>query len=119
MPRQIFAAISDQRAGQAVIDEVDVGLAQAELDEQPGDDRELRVVDPPEGDRRQHRRHDPRYRIDGAQQRLERRLLFSSSASHRPRPNLPTVATAVEDTEEDGVPEDRILEQVLEISHPT
>ena len=43
--------------------------------QRPGDDRELRVVDPPEGDGGEHRRHDPGQQHDGADERLERQVL--------------------------------------------
>ena len=76
MPRQMLAAISDQRAGQGVPRKSMLVVAHAQhVDQEIGDDRELRVVDPPEGDGRQHRRHDPRQQDDRAQQALERQVV--------------------------------------------
>ena len=54
-----------------VAEEVDVVVDQAHLHQQPADDRELRVVDPPERDRRERRRHDVGQQDDGAKEGLE------------------------------------------------
>ena len=63
-----------RRPGRA--EEIDIGGADVQhVDQQIGNDRELRIVDPPERQRRQHRRHDPRQQHDGAQQALEREVV--------------------------------------------
>ena len=49
-------------------EEVDVAVDQAHLHERPADDRELRVVDPPEGDRRERGGHDEGQQHDGAEE---------------------------------------------------
>ncbi len=73
MPRQILATTSEPRAFHGEPEEVDVGGAQMQhVHQQVGDDRELRIVDPPPCDRRQHGGHYPRQQHDGADERLER-----------------------------------------------
>ena len=52
-------------------EEIDVLVDQAHLHQHPADDGELRVVDPPEGDRRERRRHDVGQQDDGAKEGLE------------------------------------------------
>ncbi len=63
-----------RRPGRA--EEIDIAVAQMQhVDQEIGDDRELRIVDPPECQRGQHRRHDPRQQHDGADQALEREVV--------------------------------------------
>ena len=66
----------DRRAAREprLTEEVDVAVDDAHLRQGPRDDRELRVVDPPERDRRQRGRHDERQQHDRTQERLERQM---------------------------------------------
>ncbi len=116
MPRQMLAAISDQRAGQAVLRKSTLVSRSPRLDEQIGDDRELRVVDPPEGDGREHRRHDPRQQDDRAQQALERQVVVEQQGQPQTEAEFSDRGNGcVEDAEEHGIPEDRVAQQVLEV----
>ena len=71
----MLAAIVENRACPRLAEEVDVLVDDAHPHQRPADDRELRIVDPPERDRRQRGRHDERQQHDGAQERLERQVL--------------------------------------------
>ena len=52
--------------------------------QRPGDDRELRVEDPPECDRREHGRHDERDQHRRADERLERQVLVEQEREIKP-----------------------------------
>ena len=86
------------------------------VDQQIGNDRELRIVDPPERQRRQHRRHDPRQQHDGAQQALEREVVVEQQRQPEAEREFSDGRDAsVEDAVEHRVPPQGILEQILEI----
>ncbi len=117
MPRQMLAAISEKRARPGIAEEVDVGLAPAQhIDQQLRDDRELRIIDPPECDRRQHRRHDPRQQHDGADQALERDVVVEQHRQPEAEREFTDRGDAgVQHAVEHGVPPHRIGEQILEV----
>ena len=73
---------------------------QAHFLERPGNDRELRIEQPPECDRRQHRRHDERDQHHGADDRLERQPLVEQQREIKP------------DREFDGAGDDRVEQRV-------
>ena len=77
-------------------EKVDVMVDDSELDQRPGDDRELRIVDPPEGDRRKHGGHDERQQNDRAQQRFERQPPVQQQGEIEAEKKL-------EETRDDGV----------------
>jgi len=92
----MLAAINEKRAGPRRSQEVDVGGADVQhLDQEIGDDRELRIVDPPERQRREHGRHDPGQQHDGAQQALERKMVVEQQRQPEAEREFPKVATAV------------------------
>src|SRR5690606_21731519 len=57
-----------------VAEKIDIGVDQPHLGEHPGDDRKLGVVDPPEGNGRQHRRHDIGQQHHSPDDRLHRQV---------------------------------------------
>jgi hypothetical protein len=119
MPRHTLAAITLARGVVRVAEEVDVGVDDAELDQRPGDDRELAVVDPPEGDGRQHRRHDPRQQHDGAQEGLERQMLVEQQRQPHAEPELQDAGhDGVDEGVVDRQPEHRIAEQPAVVLQP-
>ena len=75
MPRQTLAAMTESRALSGSPRKL-IGLVdQAQLHQGPGQDRKLRIVDPPEGQCRQHRGNHPWQQHDGAEEGFERQLL--------------------------------------------
>lgn len=104
-----------RRPGRA--EEVDIGGAPVQhVDQKVGDDRELRIVDPPERQRREHRRHDPGHQDDRTQQALERKMVVEQQCEPEAERELskgrdPRVDHAVEHR----VPPQGIGEQILEI----
>jgi hypothetical protein len=95
MPRQTLAAMSTRSARSTVAEEVDVLVDQPDLLQRPGDDRELRVVDPPERDRRQHGRHDEGQQHERAHDGLERQVLVEQQRQPQAEANFSTLATTV------------------------
>ena len=93
--------------------EVDVGLAPAQhVDQEVGDDRELRVVDPPEGQGREHGRHDEGDQDDGAQERFERQVLVEHQRQPQAQRELSDGGQdRVEQGVEHGQAEHRVGEQ--------
>ena len=69
-------------------EKIDVLMDQTKFDERPGDDRELRIVDPPEGDRRQHGWRDERQQHDRANERLHRHPAVEQEREVEPRAEL-------------------------------
>ena len=120
MPRQMLATISENRAGHGVAEEVDIGGADVQhVDQQIGDDRELRIVDPPERQRRKHRRHDPRQQHDGAQQALEREVVVEQQRQPEAEREFSEGRDrGVEDAVEHRAPPQGIGPQILEILQP-
>jgi hypothetical protein len=86
--------------GPRLAEEIDVAVDQAHALQRPADDRELRVVDPPERDRRQRRRHDERQQHDRAQERLERQMLVQQQRE-------PQAEAELDDARDDRI-EDRV-----------
>ena len=81
-----------------------------------GNDGELRRVDPPPGDRRQHGRHDPRQQHDGADERLERDVVVQQQRQPQPEREFPDRRHGrIEDRVGDRHPEDRVVHQVDEV----
>ena len=117
MPRQMLAAISEKRAGQGAAEEVDIGGAQMQhVDQQIGDDRELRIVDPPERQRRQHGRHDPGQQHDGAQQALEREMVVEQQRQPEAEREFSEGRDRrIEHAVEHRVPPQGIGQQILEV----
>ena len=120
MPRQMLAAISEKRAAHGLPRKSMLLARTAEhVDQEMRDDRELRIVDPPERHRRQHGRHDPRQQHDGADQALERQVLVQQQRQPEAERELSDGGDAgVEDAVEHRVPPHRIAEQVLEVLQP-
>ncbi len=84
------------------------------LDQRPRDDRELRIVDPPERDRRQHGRHDERDQHDRADHRLERHVPVQQQRQIKPDREFDGAGDdRVEQRVEHREPEDRIVPQPL------
>ena len=117
MPRQILAAISEKRAGQGVPRKSILVRAEVQhVDQQIGDDRELRIVDPPERQRRQHGRHDPGQQHDGAEQALEREVVVQQQRQPEAEREFSEGRDRrIEDAVEHRVPPQRIGQQVLEV----
>ncbi len=117
MPRQMLA--DDQREPRRPrrSQEVDIGGADVQhVDQQIGDDRELRIVDPPERQRRQHRRHDPRQQHDGAQQALEREMVVEQQRQPEAERELSEGRDrGIEHAVEHRAPPQGIGEQILEV----
>ena len=87
-----------------------------EPQQHPADDRELRVVDPPERDRRQRRRHDERQQHDRADERLERQVLVEQQREPQAEHELDDARDdRIEERVEEREARDRVAPQVLEI----
>ena len=77
------------------------------------------IVDPPEGDRREHGRHDPRQQDDGAQDALEGEVVVEQQREPEPEPELSDRRDRrVEHAVEDRLPEQPVADQELEILEP-
>ena len=99
-----------------IAEEVDVLVDEAHLHQRPADDRELRIVDPPERDRRQRRRHDERQQHDCAQERLERQVLVEQQRQPQAEPELDDAGDGrVEERVEQREAGNRVAPQELEI----
>ena len=82
--------------------------------QRPGDDRELGVVDPPEGDGRQHRRHHPGQQHDGAEEGLERQVLVEEQRQPEAEREFQDRGDdRVEQRVEDRQPEDGVVPEIL------
>ncbi len=84
-----------------------------------GDDRELRIVDPPERHRREHGRHDPRHEHDGADERFEGDVVVEKQREPEAEREFPDGRRRrVENRVADRRPEDRVVPQRNEILEP-
>ena len=112
----MLAAIVAKRACHGLAEEIDVLVDEAHPHQRPADDRELRVVDPPERDRRQRRRHDERQQHDRAQERLERQVLVQQQREPQAEPELDDARDGrVEQRVEEREPRDGVAPQELEV----
>ena len=100
----------------AVAEKIDVLVDQPHLDQRPGDDRELRIVDPPERDRGEHRRHDEGDQHGGADQRLERHMAVQQQRQIEANDEFDGGGDdRIEQRVEHRQPEDRVVFQPLVI----
>ena len=112
MPRQTLAAMTEARALFRIAEEVDRAVDHAELHQRPGDDRELRIVDPPEGQRREHGRNHPGQEHDRPEEGLERQVLIQQQRQPEPEDEFQDRGDdRVEKRVEDREPEHRVLGQ--------
>jgi len=96
--------------------EINVLVDQAHLDQHPADDRELRVVDPPERDRRQRSRHDVRQQDDGAEKSLEANVAIQKQREPKSKDELENTRNkGVEERVEERKAGDRVAPQILVI----
>jgi hypothetical protein len=109
MPRQILAAISENR--------VDIGGTDVQhVDQKVGDNRELRIVDPPERQRRQHGWHDPGQQDDGAEQALEWKMVVQQQRQPKAEREFSEGRDpGIDDAVKHRVPPQGIAEQVLKV----
>src|SRR5581483_10171748 len=97
-----------------VTKEIDIGGDQPQIAQRPRDDRELAGVDPPERDRRQHRRHDERDKDNCAQDRLERRIFIEQQRQVEANREFDGAGNnRVEQGVEDRQPEDAVIREPL------
>ena len=116
IPRQILATITDHASVPRLAQEVDVMIEQARLDQHPGNDRELRIVDPPKCDSREHRRDHERKQHDRAQNGLERQPVVQQQREVEPEHKFRRARhNGVEDRIEDREPEHRVARERHEV----
>ena len=114
MPRQTLAAMTEARAFVGIAEEIDAMVDDAELDQRPGDDRELGIVDPPEGDGRQHGRHHPGQQDHGAEEGLQRQVLVQEQRQPEAEHEFQDRgADRVEQRVEDREPEDGVVPEIF------
>ncbi len=98
-------------------EKVDIGRDQVKLAQRPRDDRELRVEQPPEGDRGEHRRHDEGDEHDRADHRLEGEILVEQQRQIEPEPEFDGAGHAgVEQRVEDREPEHRVARDARDLA---
>ncbi len=116
----MLAAISENRAGQALPRKSILVRADVQhVDQQIGDDGELRIVDPPERQRREHGGHDPRQQHDRPQQALERKVVVEQQRQPEAEREFSEGGDGgVEHAVEHRVPPQWIGQQILEILQP-
>ena len=99
--------------------EVDVLVDHAHLHQRPADDGKLRVVDPPERDGRQCRRHDERQQHDRTECRLERQVLVQQQRQPQAQSKFDDAGhRCVEERVEERESGDGIAPQVLVVIKP-
>ena len=87
--------------------------------QRPGDDRELAVEQPPEGDGREHGRHDERDQHDRADHRLERHVLVEQEREIEPDREFEHAGDAgIEQRVEHREQEHRVVRQPLVVLEP-
>ncbi len=112
MPRQTLATMTDQRAFQGVPRKSMKWSMSPSFVQRPRDDRKLRIVDPPEGDRRQHGRHDIGQQHDGADEGFERDGVVEEQRQPQPeREFRDRRGDGVDKRVEDREPEHAVIEQ--------
>src|SRR5262249_589710 len=95
-----------------VAEKIDIRRDQSELPQRPGNNGELRIKQPPEGDRREHCRHDERNKDDGADNCFEGQPLMQQKRKIESDGELYGAGNgSVEQSVEDREPEDRIVTQ--------
>ena len=95
-------------------EKIDVSVDQPDLDERPADDRELGVVDPPEGNRRERGRHDVGQQDDGAKEALEADVAVEEQREPEAKRELDDARHhRVEDGVEEREARDRIVPEEL------
>jgi hypothetical protein len=100
-------------------EEVDRRVDQAPLHQDPGDDRELAVENPPEGERRQHRGHHVGQEDHGAEEVLEAQVLVQEHRQPQAEPELRHRGDdGVEERVEDREPEHRVVGQPKVVLQP-
>src|ERR1700694_6041700 len=109
----------DQREprGPGTAEKVDIGGAQVQhVHQQIRNNGKLRIVDPPERQRRQHRGHDPRQQHDGPQQALEREVVVQQQRQPEAEREFSEGGDGgIEHAVKYRVPPQRIAQQILEI----
>src|SRR5690606_37679852 len=100
----------------SITEEIDAVVDQPPFHEHPGDDRELCVIDPPEGDRRQHCGHDPRQEDDRAEESLERQVIIENERQPQAQRELQNGGNdRIKERVENGEPEDGVFPKQLVI----
>ncbi len=97
--------------------EVDIGGAQVQhVHEQIGDDGKLRIVDPPERQRGENGRHDPRQQHDRPQQALEWKMVVQQQRQPETEREFSEGGDGgIEHAVEHRAPPQRVGQQILEI----